>query len=117
MRAALGCGLAAVAGLLWGGATLAQQGPSFDCAKAATADEKASCADPKLAGRDRLGAEAYRQARAKPRNARKSLDAAKAFLAKRRACDAATECIMREQAAVLEIYRGLGADVATPDWA
>ncbi len=106
----------ALAGFIWGSAASAQ-GPSYDCAKAQTADEKAICADPKLSELDRLGAEAYRQARGAPGNAKKSLAAAKAFLARRRACDAATDCIMREQASVLDAYRGLGANVATPDWA
>jgi uncharacterized protein len=93
------------------------QGPSYDCAKAQTPDEKAICADAKLSELDRLGAQGYRQARSSPGNAKKSVDAAKAFLAKRRACDATTDCIMREQAAVLEVYRGLGATVEVPEWA
>jgi uncharacterized protein len=123
MIAACRYGLVTVlsAGLLCGGPAAAQA-PSFDCAKAETVDEKAICADPKLAELDRAGAAAYREARR--RDAKKSLEAARAFLAKRRACNDSVECIAREQNAVIEEYRSIGAKVAkppppkqVPDWA
>jgi uncharacterized protein len=97
----------------------AAQGPSFDCVKAETVDEKAICSDPELAELDRAGAAAYRQAR--KANAKESLAAARDFLARRRACNDSAECIRREQLAVIETYRTLGATGAkpgqVPDWA
>jgi uncharacterized protein len=105
------------AGLLAAAASTAlAQTPSFDCAKAATADEKAICADAELAELDRLTAQAFNEAK-RTGGREKAIATARASLEKRQSCKADKACILEEQLAVLERYQKLGAKVAPPAWA
>jgi uncharacterized protein YecT (DUF1311 family) len=114
MRAGVLCILAVFGAAAASGQAFAQ-GPSFDCAKAQTPDERAICADPRLAELDALMAKAYGQARRK--NAGRSRAAARDYLGRRGTCGGAAECITRETVAVIDTYRALGATVEAPAWA
>ena len=92
------------------------QTPSFDCAKAQTADEKAICADEQLSELDRLTARAFDEAKRTGGRA-KAIAAARASLARRQGCNSDKACILAEQLGALESYRKLGAKVAAPAWA
>ncbi len=87
--------------------------PSFDCAKAATATEKAICDDFTLPWYDRQMAQAYKQALVMlGRVGEGELSSSQsAFLKRRDACGAATECI---EEAYLTRFRELNALVADP---
>jgi uncharacterized protein len=86
-------------------------GPSFDCSKAATADERAICASDTLAMLDRFvvaGFNAVRQARG---NAA-AQGVARPTLAARHACGDDEGCIIRAQVAAIEGYGRLGAPLS-----
>lgn len=85
--------------------------PSFDCEKATYADEKAICATPSLAERDLLTTQAFEQAKAIPSSHKAALQAARKFIAARRACKGGVNCIADRQSAVLNVFRSLGATV------
>lgn len=87
-------------------------GPSFDCTKAETADEKTICSNPVLAEADLLTTEAFQSARAINRDA--ALEAARTFIAKRRICATDVNCIAAQQSAVVDAYAALGASVNHP---
>ena len=89
--------------LVFAPAAAMAQGPSFDCARAATPDEAAICADPQLSELDRLIASAYAQAHAfRPRIAQAM---ARNGLANRRACRADRSCILDAQMALIGHYQ------------
>src|SRR5262245_4471042 len=82
----------------------ASRGPSFDCAKALSSDDRVICSDPRLSELDRLGAAAYELARAKlgEEQVRKR---ALWLLSRRRACGHYKLCILDLQVRALEDYR------------
>lgn len=84
---------------------------SFDCRRAATADERAVCADPRLSELDDLLQTAFEQAkrRSGPVDPTKL---ARGFLADRRACGGDGSCIQARYLDVLAGMRDLGATVA-----
>jgi S1-C subfamily serine protease len=88
-------------------ATVDQSGPSFDCAKATKADEKAICGDETLARLDRATTEAFNQARR--RNKQVAIATARAFLALRAACNYDVSCIQKLQ------YNAVAAFAAVRD--
>ncbi|GAB5374986.1 MAG: lysozyme inhibitor LprI family protein [Acuticoccus sp.] len=106
MRPVAGALLAA--GLLAAPGALAQ---SFDCAKAAAADEKAVCASPALSRLDTQMADAYAAARRCAMMGMQGilLDEQRAFLAQRAACGADDGCLEKAYRARI---RKLEADKA-----
>jgi uncharacterized protein len=102
------CACAAAGGLAPGEAPAAGNGPSFDCAKASEPDEKAICADPKLAAIDRLIADAYKNFQ--PEFAGDKRKIARALIADRHACGSDKACIVSAMNNALQTY----GDV--PDW-
>ncbi len=108
---------AAVACALLGAAPALPQtaaGPSFDCAKAQSPDERAICADPRLAEMDRAVSAAYAAVPAGGKaEARRS---GAGFLQSRRRCGAEEACILGQQALALHGYDDLGATVPVPPW-
>lgn len=92
---------------------------SFDCAKAATVDERAVCADPQLSELDSALGAAFDQARrasAGDEDAPKVTSAARAFLAGRKGCGAAKACLLSAYAGGILGYRRFGATVGLPGW-
>ncbi len=89
---------------------------SFDCAKAATPDEKAVCANAKLSDLDGLMGRAYTAARAKadPGDRGKVLSDAHAFLSQRHGCGSDAACLTSAYVGVLEDFAGYGSDVEVP---
>lgn len=70
------------------------QGPSFACAKATSATEKAICANKDLARLDRMSAAAFRQLRTELAMSEEEIvDEQKEFLAQRDACGADVACL------------------------
>ncbi len=69
--------------------------PSFDCARAATATEKAICASPAIATLDRVMAEAYGKIYAARRGTARSalVRQQKEWLKRRNACGADVACL------------------------
>ena len=101
--------------LLGGAASLNAQSASFDCIKAAAPDEVAICANPELAGLDRLVAAAYQ-------DLQRRLGTAMAnrihlpFLRARRACKSDAFCIFGRQVAEIPSFRTLGVKIEPPAW-
>jgi uncharacterized protein len=91
---------------------------SFDCARAATPDERAVCSDPQLSELDEVVARAFGQAKlASPADQQGPVvEYAHAFLKDRRACAADRSCIFGTYVAVLTNYRDLGAKEPMPSW-
>ena len=87
-------------------AALAASGPSFDCSKAASADEQAICANPYLARLDVLVARAY--ANFSPEFGDKRA-IGKWLLQDRNACGADEACIAAVEVNALETYGGSAA--------
>ena len=87
-------------------AALAASGPSFDCSKAASADEQAVCANPYLARLDVLVARAY--ANFSPEFGDKRA-IGKWLLQDRNACGADEACIAAVEVDALETYGGSAA--------
>lgn len=97
-------------------AALAQENPkpSFDCSKGRGLDERAICADPRLAEMDQADAIAFGQV---GKSDRKSAASELAdFLLARRACSGDGLCIIDQQVAALEIYDSEGGKVPVPPW-
>lgn len=115
-----------LAALLLPAVAAAQQatGPSFDCARASAADEKQICADEKLAELDRIENAAYKQAMSgapaqgftKKETQRDRKGFARDSLADRRACGAATICILDAQVSAIEYFSKNGSTIAVPSW-
>lgn len=88
--------------------------PSFDCSKGRGADERAICADPRLAEMDQADAIAFGQV---GKNEKKGAASELAdFLAARRACGGDGLCIIDQQVAALETYDSEGGKVPVPPW-
>ncbi|MBV8835215.1 MAG: hypothetical protein JO000_01640, partial [Alphaproteobacteria bacterium] len=88
--------------------------PSFNCAKASTADEKTICADARLAELDRAVSLAYARIPANLREGAKG--DAKELLATRAKCGDDRLCILEQQVGAIETFAGLGAPVRVPPW-
>jgi uncharacterized protein len=87
---------------------------SFNCAKASTADEKAICADARLAELDRAVSQAYARV---PANMRESVKGeAKDTLAERRKCGDDRLCILEQQVVAIELFSNYGAPARVPPW-
>lgn len=97
-------------------AALAQQDPkpSFECSKGRSVDERAICADPRLAEMDQADSIAFGQVAKDDRKGAAS--AAADFLVARRACGGDGLCIIDQQVAALEIYDSEGGKVPVPPW-
>lgn len=89
-------------------------GPSFDCAKVSTPDERAICAHPRLAELDRAMASAFAQAGQKSKAEAETI--ALHTLRGRRACGANPICILDQQVAAIGQYFYLGSTVSVPSW-
>jgi uncharacterized protein YecT (DUF1311 family) len=107
--------LAAVASATCDGALTpgaAAERPSFDCAKAETATEKAICADGRLAQLDRAIAAAFRQIKKDLATITDEIDdEQKLFLTERDKCGSDVACLRRkmdERRAALALERGRG---------
>lgn len=102
-----GPALAALMALAAPGAAAAQAGPSFDCADAGTASERAICASPALSRLERRMVEGYEAlaARIGRADARRAADV---FLARRQACGADPPCIERELLSAMAGFIALG---------
>jgi uncharacterized protein len=88
--------------------------PSFDCAKARTADERTICSDARLAELDRTVSLAYARV---PKNLREGAKGdAKELLAARGKCGDDRLCILEQQVGAIETFAGLGAPVHVPPW-
>jgi uncharacterized protein len=79
-------------------------GPSFDCAKATLADEKAICADPALAAMDLEIADAYKNFEPAFDTDKKTI--ARALIADRHACGDDRACIAAVLVNALDTYGG-----------
>lgn len=88
--------------------------PSFDCSRSRGADEKAICADPRLAEMDQADAITFGQV-GKDNKKDAASDLAD-FLKARRACGSDGLCIIDQQVAALEIYDSEGGKVPVPPW-
>lgn len=88
--------------------------PSFNCDKARAADEKAICADVRLAELDQAIAIAFAQVAKKSRD--EALDAAKSILAARRSCGSDRLCILDQQVSGIELLAASGSPVPVPPW-
>ncbi|MEX6507909.1 lysozyme inhibitor LprI family protein [Jiella sp. M17.18] len=87
---------------------------SFNCAKAATPDEKAVCGDLLLSDLDsRLGKD-YTALKKKSDLASAVKDISRSFLADRASCGSDKACILSTYLAVLDQYKALGAPVGRP---
>ncbi|MBP0494255.1 lysozyme inhibitor LprI family protein [Pararoseomonas indoligenes] len=96
----------------------AARAASFDCARAATADERAVCADPRLSELDDLLGKANRQARAEatPEEAPRLAVVARGILADRRNCGTRRGCLLAVYAGGIESYRRFGSSIPLPGW-
>jgi len=104
-----------VVGLLLGSSPLfaEQAKPSFDCSKAAAADEKAICADPKLAAIDVVINDGYRRMVAKlGRATANSIHAP--YLRRRHACGSKAACIMETGKLELPIFKLADPSISIP---
>jgi uncharacterized protein len=95
-------------------ATAQPANPSFNCEKARTADERAICADPRLAELDQAIAIAFAQAASKSKDGARA--EAKDILAARKSCGADRLCILDQQVTGIETLSALGAQVPVPPW-
>ncbi len=116
VRALLGAALLTLAVCQAGSDARAQTPPkpSFNCAKARTADEKAICADARLAELDRAVSQAYARIPANMREGAKGN--AKELLAERGKCGDDRLCILEAQIGAIELFSGLGAPAHVPPW-
>ena len=96
--------------------SLGAKAASFDCGRASTPDERAVCADPQLSQLDSIAGEAFSRVRQVAGPA-EIMPIARDFLADRRACGAATACIMASYVAVIGTYQDRGSKIAIPVWA
>jgi uncharacterized protein len=104
--------------LLFGLFTGQAHAASFDCAKAATPDERAVCSDTQLSELDEVVARAFSEAKlASPGDQQRSVVVyAQGFLKARRACATDRSCIFSSYVAVLTTYQDLGAKEPVPSW-
>ncbi|RVD64210.1 hypothetical protein [Mesorhizobium sp. M7A.F.Ca.ET.027.03.2.1] len=105
--------VAVVVTLLLGAPLAFAASPSFDCAKATNADEKAICTNAQLAKNDQLTTDAFNQAKAKNRKA--ALATARGFLKTRAACGADIDCIANAQTQAVLDFALLGAQLPKPE--
>src|SRR5690348_8161512 len=88
--------------------------PSFNCAKARTADERTICSDARLAELDRAVSLAYAHV---PDNMREGAKGeAKELLAARGKCRDDRLCILEQQVGAITLFANLGAPVRVPPW-
>ncbi len=106
------CLLAMVANV--GFAAARTDGPSFDCAKASTPDERAICGHRRLAELDQAMSIAFAQASHKFKQEARKI--AIELLAARRACGANPLCILDQQVEAIGEYAELGSSVHVPSW-
>jgi uncharacterized protein len=96
------------------------QAASFDCTKAATVDERAVCADPRVSAMDTLLGQAFAEAKkssaSDPQDAAKMMAIARVFLAQRHACGATRSCLIASYAGALDGYATIGSTVRIPSW-
>jgi uncharacterized protein len=97
-----------------GFATAQAAGPSFDCARASTPDERTICTHKRLAALDRAASTAFSQASQKFRQEARKI--AVESLAARRACGANPLCILDQQVQAIGEYSDLGSTVPVPPW-
>jgi uncharacterized protein len=98
--------------------------PSFDCARATSADEREICADDRLAELDRVMNAAYAEAaksapqygESKKEHEKSVKGAARTDVADRRHCGAAVLCILDQQVAAIQSFAESGATTKVPDW-
>ena len=110
----------------FGGIACAQQsaGPSFDCARATAPDEKQICADDRLAELDRAANAAFKQVMngpaqegfTKKQSQQEWQSVARDNLLDRRACGAASICILDSQVSTIEYFGQNGSTVPIPAW-
>lgn len=93
---------------------------SFDCTRAATPDEVAICASPKLSALDVLVDRAYGEARKgvdgtpDPKDRAHALEDARSFNARKRRCGADLGCLMAAHVGALEDFQRYGSSVQVP---
>jgi uncharacterized protein len=101
-------------------AATSAQAASFDCAKSASVEERAVCADPQLSDLDSKLGKAFSQAKEASGSDKHEMErlmaVARAFLAQRHACGAARACLIASYAGALEGYSTVGSEVAMPSW-
>jgi uncharacterized protein len=99
-------------------ATRSAYAASFDCARAATPDERAVCADPRLSELDDMLSRANAQARANTdrADAANLATVARGILADRRLCGTASGCLLAVYVGGLQNYQRFGSTVPAPDW-
>jgi len=89
--------------------------PSFDCAKASAADERAICAEPQLADLDRLIADGYAQL-VKRFGSTVANRLHLPLLRARHACGGNSFCIFQIQSEEMPLFTTLGISVEPPKW-
>ena len=93
---------------------------SFDCGKAATLEEHAVCADPKLSLLDSLLGQAFAEAKKSSASDRQDtarvLAVARAFLKQRQGCASKRSCLVASYAGALDGYMSAGSSVQLPSW-
>jgi uncharacterized protein len=94
----------------------AARAASFDCAQAATVDERTVCSNPQLSQLDTVAGAAFNAAK-QVTGAADTVPVTRDFLMDRRACGTSVACIMGSYVAVIGVYRDLGSKIAMPDWA
>jgi uncharacterized protein len=102
--------------MLFIGVSAGAQAASFDCNRAASADERMVCSDQRLSELDSVAGEAFNRAR-QVSGAAEITPIARDFLADRRSCGANGACIMASYIGVIGIYRDRGSQVDLPAWA
>ena len=90
----------------------AQNAPSFDCSKAATADERAICANARLSELDRLVAEGYQYVRQQYGDV-EAKRIGRPLLQLRHACTADEACIEQRQLFAIKQFQSLGASLGS----
>ncbi|HVZ53980.1 MAG TPA: hypothetical protein VG986_18570 [Pseudolabrys sp.] len=90
--------------------------PSFDCRAARSPDERAICADARLAELDQAVTIAYKQIETHKENLGSALGMAREALAARRACGSDRLCILDQQASELDAFSNFGSKVPVPPW-
>lgn len=88
--------------------------PSFDCAKASAADERAICEDSRLSEMDQAMTIAFGQVKKESKGEAKGI--AKETLANRRACGSDRLCILDQQADAISSFQDMGSSVPVPPW-
>ena len=109
--------LSALIGAAWLSAGSPARAASFDCAKAATPDEVATCADPRLSDLDRRLSAAFAEARSKAEadERAKVLADARASVARRQRCGADRTCLTAAYVGAIEDFQVYGATTDVSD--